>query len=86
MLLRKIKEKKKKEKTDLCVWVSPGFPRDLKNNDVTAIENGDDDQKHKKQETDEKHHGLDHHSCEEKAQGNKYIHQYTVPFLTNNMF
>ena len=43
-----------------------GLPRlscDFKDDEVTAVKNGDNDHKHQEQEADEKHEGLDGHSC-----------------------
>ena len=42
---------------------SPGISGDFKDDDVTAVKNGDDDHEHQEQEADEKHESLNGHSC-----------------------
>lgn len=42
----------------------PGLSCNFKDNNVSAVENRDQDQKHQEQEADEKHKGLNGHSCQ----------------------
>ena len=43
---------------------SPSLSCDFKHEEVTTMENRDDDQKHQEQEADEKHNSLHGHSCQ----------------------
>lgn len=53
---------------------SPGLPGDFKDDEVALVENGDDDQEDQEQEADEKHNGLNGHSC---GNGNgKHVFQH----------
>lgn len=58
-----IHEKRKKERAIWIVADSPCLSCNFKDNDVAAVKHWDNDQKHQQQEADEKHNGLDSHSC-----------------------
>lgn len=47
---------------------SPCFSSYFEDDDITAVKNRDNDQKHQEQEADEKHNSLNNHSCQENTE------------------
>lgn len=85
-----MEKKKKKKHHHLCfvkesqdektvtwnITDSPSLSCDFKDNDVTAIKNRDNDQKHQEQKADEKHNSLNGHSCREAQTQEIFIHEF----------
>lgn len=55
---------------------SPRLPRHCEGDDVTAVKNGDNDQKHQEQEADEEHNSLNRHSCQKKTERGHFLNIY----------
>lgn len=60
---------------------SPGLTRNLKHDDIAAVENGNDDQEHQEEKADEKHDGLNGHPCG-RGRGKKGVHE---SYLLSNL-
>ena len=56
---------------------SPCLSRDFKDDEITPVKNGDNDQKHQEQEADEEHNSLNGHSCQYNTETGHFCNEGT---------